>query len=236
MILGYDEELLKEDDINLYIEQFPINIMAASANWAGNNLNCQLREKQEPYIHNSCGLRELNEANLNRLSRGHSKDGYVVISASKDDYDTAENNKRTADLENRIKHKEYSYLKVFGGYKYPDTGIEATEKSFAVYPFSIRTKQFFSFDKLKEDMIELGKEFEQVSILICPPNEKPRYLQLTTMQEEKPFDSIIYNDANQGCFTALKKWNTDKFNKMQGKPQRYTYTIEKAISELNKEE
>lgn len=228
------EDTVKENDIKLYIENPPVNIMHASARMSQGDLNCIREEWHDSEIDSSVDLRELTEANLNRISRGHSKDGYIVISASRDKYTVVENNKKTEELRELLVRIGYSYIQVFGGYQYPDTHKEDTEKSFCVYPIQRGwEKKHIDFNVFKENMIKLGKKYEQNSILICPPNEKPRYLYLADMQEDKPFSDIIYNDTNQENFTALKKWNADKFN--QGKPQRFTYEnlIEDAIKELN---
>ena len=228
------EDTVKENDIKLYIENPPVNIMHASARMSEGDMNCLLEEWDDSEIDSSVDLRELTEANLNRISRGHSKDGYIVISAFFKDRTIEENNQKTKELKAALTTKGYSYVPVFGGYRYMDTHKETMEKSFCVYPIQRGwQRKPIDFNVFKENMIKLGKKYEQNSILICPPNEKPRYLYLADMHEGKPFSDIIYNDTNQENFTALKKWNADKFN--QGKPQRFTYEnpIEDGIKELN---
>ncbi len=228
------EDTVKENDIKLYIENPPGNVMAASARMSQGDMNCILEEWDDSEIDSSVDLRELTEANLNRISRGHNKDGYIVISAFFKDRTIEENNQKTKELKAALTTKGYSYVPVFGGYRYMDTHKETMEKSFCVYPIQRGwQRKPIDFNVFKENMIKLGKKYEQNSILICPPNEKPRYLYLADMHEEKPFSNITYNDTNRENFTALKKWNADKFN--QGKPQRFTYEnpIEDGIKELN---
>lgn len=168
--------------------------------------------------------RKLDESTLNRLIKGHDKDGYVIISASRGDKTPYENNRRFDELKGKVWSLGYSYVPVFGGYKEDDFG-EVFEKSLFVLPKNKRSDTI-DLEKFFSDMKELGKEYEQDSILVKYPDENPRYFELSTGKLGVPFDGeLLLNDVTQQYFTALKKWNTDKYgDRIKGKPQRYTFT------------
>lgn len=168
--------------------------------------------------------RKLDESTLNRLIKGHDKDGYVIISASRGDKTPIENNRRFDELKGKVWSLGYSYVPVFGGYKEDDFG-EVFEKSLFVLPKNKRSGNI-DLEKFFSDMKELGKEYEQDSILVKYPDENPRYLELSTGELGAPFDGeLLLNDVTQQYFTSLKKWNTDKYgDSIKGKPQRYTFT------------
>lgn len=168
--------------------------------------------------------RKLDESTLNRLIKGHDKDGYAIISASRGDKTPSENNKRFDELKEKVWSLGYSYVPVFGGYKEDDFG-EVLEKSLFVLPKNKRSGDI-DLEKFFSDMRELGKEYEQDSVLVKYPDENPRYLELSTGELGAPFDGeLLLNDVTQQYFTSLKKWNVDKYgDSINGKPQRYTFT------------
>jgi len=93
-----------------------------------------------------------------------------------------------------------------------------------VYPYNVRKGTSTDFETFSNDMLQLGKEYNQDSILIKAPNEKAKYVLCSTGETDFEFDGITLNDVAQQYFTALKKWHPDKKYKhpFQGKPQRYT--------------
>ena len=168
---------------------------------------------------------KLTEATLNRLVKGHDKDGYVILSASRGDKTDAENNRRFEELKKTVWNLGYSYIPVFGGYSEEDHG-EVFEKSLFVLAKNKKEAEI-DFDKFVEDMREIGSSYEQDSILVKYPDKAPMYLNLSTGEFDRPFDGEIkLNDLAQMYFTALKKWNTSKYgDEIKGNPQRYTYTF-----------
>ena len=140
--------------------------------------------------------RKLDESTLNRLIKGHDKDGYVIISASRGDKTPSENNKRFDELKEKVWSLGYSYVPVFGGYKEDDFG-EVLEKSLFVLPKNKRSGDI-DLEKFFSDMKELGKEYEQDSVLVKYPDENPRYLELSTGRLSAPFDGeLLLNDVTQ---------------------------------------
>ena len=180
--------------------------------------------RREAYAPNPAYVK-LTEATLNRLVKGHDKDGYIILSASRGDKTDAENNRRFEELKKTVWNLGYSYIPVFGGYSEEDHG-EVFEKSLFVLAKNKKEAEI-DFDKFVEDMREIGSSYEQDSILVKYPDKAPMYLNLSTGEFDRPFDGEIkLNDVTQMYFTALKKWNTDKYgDKIKGKPQRYTYTF-----------
>ena len=65
--------------------------------------------------------------------------------------------------------KGYSYLAVYGGYHEDGAEKPSVEKSFVVYPYDIYLGKHHDWDKFYADMIEIGKSYNQDSILVCPP-------------------------------------------------------------------
>lgn len=176
-------------------------------------------------------LMVLNETTLNRITKGHEKDGYVIISACRSLGNSATatqyNNVNTNDLRSTLRKKGYSYLAVYGGYHEDGAEKPSIEKSFVVYPYDIYLGKYHDWDKFYANMIEIGKSYNQDSILVCPPGGSPRYVYLDTMKEGDPFNDIKYNDVTQKYFTALKKWYDTSLNRkghdwQNGNPQRYT--------------
>lgn len=180
--------------------------------------------RREAYAPNPAYVK-LTEATLNRLVKGHDKDGYIILSASRGDKTDAENNRRFEELKKRVWNLGYSYIPVFGGYSEEDHG-EVFEKSLFVLAKNKKEAEI-DFDKFVEDMREIGSSYEQDSILVKYPDKAPMYLNLSTGEFDRPFDGEIkLNDLAQMYFTALKKWNTAKYgDEIKGKPQRYTYTF-----------
>ena len=179
----------------------------------------------------------LTEANLNRIVNGHDKDGYIMISACRGDalenpkndqqiHD--ENNIRTRKLLSDIQQLKYSYIPVYGGYKEDGSDVASVEKSFIVFPFARSVKANVDYNEFLNNMISLGKKYNQDSILVKKPNEDPQYFDC---REEEfvgvPFKNATLNDVQKEYFTALKSWSDISkkggSTKWQGKPQRFTY-------------
>lgn len=198
----------------------------------------------------------MTEANLNRIVKGHDEYGYAIISACRSDiykntngdysldsndetYNGYEkvtdeqemryvNNTNTEKLKNMIRDKGYSYIQVFGGYKEKSKSKTSYEKSFIVFPYNIRTKEYTDFNIFFDDMIKWIQNddigFNQDSVLIKKPNENPKYFnQDGKAENEFGFSNVKLNDVTQEYFTSLKKWKDD-FD--IGKPQRFTFTNE----------
>lgn len=174
-------------------------------------------------------LLKLTEANLNRISKGHEKDGYAILSASRHYYSEQENNLRAKKLVSKLRSKHYSYIPVYGGYKEYGAEKPSIEKSFIVYPYDIHSHEQLDWDTFEQDMIDLGIEFEQDSILICRPNSKPYYKGLKSeVKDSECYSNVTLNDVTKDYFTAIKKWSDMSLNRKNhswenGNPQRFTF-------------
>ena len=194
-------------------------------------------------INESYEVRPLTEANLNRIAKGHEKDGYAILSASRGKNSEEENNKRTKELKDKLFKNGYSFISVYGGYKEQGQSKASMEKSFVVFPYDTINHTSTDFDKFKSDMIRFAtpskenssytEEDDQDSMLICEPGGKPHYITLKSGldADDTEFHSAEINDTDNEFFTAIKKWNDSSLNRKNhswdnGKPQRYTLTYE----------
>ena len=137
---------------------------------------------------------------------------------------SAENNKRTADLRKSIISYNLSFLPVLGGYRYDD-GTESYEKSFIIFPFDRKGNpiEWSSFEKIGK---ELGKEFNQESILINGTKSNPYYYKIEDGSKSMEFSGNIddwkINDLTQSFFTALRQYDKKKYPNYSGSSQRFT--------------
>lgn len=170
----------------------------------------------------------LTEANLKRIVKGHDAAGYGMISASRQSLPESENITRTQELKYTLKKLGYSYIPVYGGYKEEGQEKAGLELSLIVYPYDIVSKTYADFDQFIDDLLDLGNKFNQDSILIKEPNDKPKYIECKTGNVMVSFDSHKLNDVDSDYFTALKKWSDMSLNKKEqkwdkGSPQRFTF-------------
>lgn len=191
--------------------------------------------------YNSNELELLTEVSLYRAVKEHDKDGYAMISASRQDclddkvenpsdeeiFD--ENNIRTNSLKSDITKLSYSFVPVYGGYKEENSNKASIEKSFLVFPYDFRTKEIVPFDKFEKDIIELGKKYNQDAVLLKRSDSNPRYYYINTNTwDDISFNSVKLNDITQQYFTALKGWEDTSLNKKgrkwSGTPKRFTYS------------
>lgn len=153
-------------------------------------------------------MQRLVETTLNRLVTDHNK--YVMISASRGDKTKEENNRRFSELKNKVWKAGYSYIPVYGGYI--EGNVEVYEQSLVVVP----KNKDQDFSQLVDDMISIGKYYEQEAILVKFPDDYPVYYNLITNTYGEPFNGELkLNDVAQKYFTSLKK---------HPRAQRFTYT------------
>ena len=191
--------------------------------------------------YNNEELELLTEVSLYRAVKEHDKNGYVMISASRQDclkgikdnpsYEEIwdENNKRTNNLKKDITNLSYSFIPVYGGYKEEGSNTASIEKSFIVFPYDFRKKELVDFDTFEKELINLGKKYNQDAILIKEPESNPKYYYLTTNTwDSVDFGNVKLNDVTQQYFTSLKGWADTSLNKKNrdwsGTPKRFTYS------------
>lgn len=159
-------------------------------------------------------MKQLNETNLNRLTRGHNKDGYIIISPCRGSQDfpnmndqqvVDENNKRIRKMKNQLRNLGYSYIQVYGGYKEEGSDESSFETSFVVYPYDLSHKTNKEFDDMYSDMLKLADEYNQDTILVARPGESPKYVDRDGNTEMEFSGELSFNDLSKEYFTALKK-------------------------------
>lgn len=192
-------------------------------------------------------LLPLTEANMQRIVKGHDKDGYAILSASREDNkyvgnDTNNelrknpneiNDKQTKLMKSLINAKGYTYVPIYGGYHEEGTDNSQIEKSFIVYPYK-RNNTLVPWDEFVEDIYDIANDkdgaFNQDSVLFKKPNESPKYVDPRTREDAFSVgDNVIYNDTDQTYFSAIKKWKDISLNRKNrdftnGKPQRFTFS------------
>ena len=184
------------------------------------------------------GMQPMNEVTLNRIlhKKHFTGNGLCMVSASRGERTVEENNAKTEELKNDLSSLGYGYIPMYGGFKEKrdDGSVEQVfEKSFMVFPYN-RKGEEIDFEQLKDDMLALGKKYEQESILVKAPDAAPVYLNCTTgdvdMEFSKDDANIKVNDMAQDYFSSLKKLPkgaTDEEGNLskdfEGKPQRFTF-------------
>lgn len=129
--------------------------------------------------------KKLQEGNpINRLMSKTMKDGFVAISACRHDWsdDKEENeiinDEKTNELLKKIRDAGYSYKRVDGGFienQGTEQQTDVNEATFLIYAHK-RGGEAADFSELKEFALELCNEYNQDSVLVCPPGENPVYL------------------------------------------------------------
>lgn len=167
-------------------------------------------------------MNKLMETNWHRLMNQYKPTGFCMVSACRGEYSPAENKKRTAELKHDLENKGFWPIKVSGGW----IENQGTEDEVAVgedtwfVPFFFGNKNFsasqddfFSTKTFFKWCRELGTKYEQESILYCPPNGKPRYVQTTEKDygdgpvgigtHTMKFDKEVIGDNDAPYFTDL---------------------------------
>lgn len=122
----------------------------------------------------------LTETTMNRLVHGHDDKGYIVITAAKLENKEDKNNLGRNSLISDLKRLGYSYVPVFCGYKEEGQEKASLEKSFVVFLYDIATEKYDDFDNFKKNLIDLGKKYEQESILVKESGEDTICIQCDT--------------------------------------------------------
>lgn len=204
-------------------------------------------------------MEKLTETNWGRLFNQFRSAGFFIISASRKENPPEVNKRKTLKLKQELEDKCFRPIAVHGGW-IEDEGLDTekfvNETSFFV-PLFFGNKQFSAnkYD-LKSThifykwMFELGRKYEQESVLYCPPNGKPRYVQTTEKDYgEGPikagthferFNKVNHNQKDAKYYTDLVNpkyqggynQETGKFMKS---PKRITFeSIESSFKRVMK--
>ncbi len=104
----------------------------------------------------------IEEGGLSRLLSHSSNHDIALITAFRGDYSKKDNLKRNQELKSALMGKSYGTTQVEGGYVEEEHGMVKEASYFVVNLNDV------PFDEFKNDMIELGKQFNQDSVLIIP--------------------------------------------------------------------
>lgn len=188
--------------------------------------------------YNNKHLRSINETNVKRFLERHTSNGYVIISACRgSEYFNLDktipqqlnklnqlNNQRTKELLKDINKKGFTYTPCFGGFienKGLENEQEVYEKSFIIYPY--KKDKSYNFQELKDFAIEKCDKYDQESVLIKAPTEKPKCYDDNGDITMEMSNDVTFNDITQEYFTDLNKNTTNKI-KPNSKPTRFTFT------------
>ena len=193
------------------------------------------------------GLLPLTEANIRRIAKGHDKDGFAILSASRENNRHVSNNVdspergnpnekndvQTKLLKKLIHSKGYTYIPIYGGYHEEGTDQSQLEKSFIIYPYK-RNDKLVPWEQFEEDVYDIANNrvggFDQDSILFKKPGSSAMYKDPRTREDAfEVGDNVEYNDTDQTYFSAIKKWKDMSMNRKNknfnvGKPQRFSFT------------
>jgi hypothetical protein len=132
-------------------------------------------------------LQSLNEISVKRFLNVHYNSGFIVISACRSDWDIENveknreiNNKKSAELENKIVANNFSYIPVWGGYKEKVNIKKLTDDEIS------RTGASLDKEIVIGDNVFIG----EVNNIICQYNKSDVY--------EKSFIVLNYNRGGGG--------------------------------------
>lgn len=186
---------------------------------------------------NKSNIVSINETNAKRLLDRHTASGYAIISACRgraefnlgdspnDTRKLAEiNQKRTRDLINDIQNNGFSYTLCYGGFV-ENLGSEDEENVYerSVIVYATKRDGTNDAEALRGFAIEECKRFNQDSVLICMPNEKPQYIKQDGSVDFGFSGNVAFNDIAQTYFKDLHK-NTQGKIKSGSKPTRFSFT------------
>lgn len=163
---------------------------------------------------------------LKRLEKYHSKNGYIIVSASRGENSVEENNKNKNILKKELGRTGFSFKEVKGYYKEFGMKEPSLEKSFIVYAGNKeKSKELYNL------AIRCCRIFGQDSVLIAKPNETPQYFSKDGKRVDwSNFTNILYGEEakKQIAYTSFKKisHNTEKYNnqkKQQKKDNTFSF-------------
>ena len=169
------------------------------------------------------GLVQINETSEDKIINFHLKRGFAMLTAFRSEYSLAQNRNRNRQLASHLKSLGYGFIKVTGGYTEnigPDNpnwdDAESTqdpdirrlpimEESFLVPMYDINAHDIITdFNTFKSDMIDLGKEFEQDSVLVAPPigQGSPAYIITNSRSGEVGSIDCTFNNLTVAGVTS----------------------------------
>lgn len=192
---------------------------------------------------NGLKTRPLVESTLNRCLKYHASNGFIMVSACRTTRTPAENYIETGKLIAELKAMGLSHFTVYGGYQ-EENGKFADYETTMFIPAKTVDGTTVPMEKLISVGKDLGREFEQDSILVKEPGKDPYWLgtRTETAPDGTPpnygevtevFDGPVdVNNPSFPFFTSLikaKYRNLDLKNPERLK--RFTYTQQPRVLE-----
>lgn len=160
----------------------------------------------------------LTEENLIKAVSEYGKNGYAMVSAIDQNFSESANYKSSNNkvpqeknlaaksLNTDISNLCYLYIPIYGGYKVPRQDEIFIEKAFIVFSYNYKCKSKVDFDKFIEDIIHLGKKYNQNFILVKSPKGTFRYYDLESkVWDDDKFANKSLNDVQRLYFAKLKR-------------------------------
>ena len=192
-----------------------------------------------PHTLNNAMKVPITEVNAKSMLDKHGESGFIVVSPCRGYSEfginpsdkgaserlSAMNNKRIREIISLIKNSGYSYTPVYGGFienKGTSDEQNVYERSFVIYNHD-KNGNVGDMNKLVDFGLQMAKKYNQDSILVKAPGDKPKYI-TQNGDIDMEFDSkTTFNDMSQEYFTDLHK-NTHKFDDtVNRKPTRFSY-------------
>ena len=174
----------------------------------GENVDNRTIFKELYNIDNEYPLQKLNEETLSRIINKHGTDGYIIVSANRSGQPNEINNKNTRNLIIDLKNSHYGYFPVYGGYHGTDGIVDSYEPSFIVFNHKKGSGELGDFSDLKLLAIQLCGKYNQDSVLIKEPNERPYYVNRNgDIVGKATSDDVDLNNPKNEYYTSLIKTN-----------------------------
>lgn len=181
------------------------------------------------YINNCMKILQLlKEVTLSRLMRHDNAHSTGAISAFRGQYSWRENMQRHRALKAKLMSLGYGVAEIDGsyieGYETPDAK-EVSEKSFFVVNYKVKGADD---GKLELDLIMLGQEFDQDSILSIPFGQKARLV--GTSERDDMFGKDNANRVETG---TMRPGKTAQFmSRVRGRPFSFECVEQKHLTPL----
>lgn len=153
---------------------------------------------------NKCKPILMESMSINRLLTKHGDNGYVIISANRNENTDEENIQKTNELKYQITLSGRSYLPVYGGYRNEKTGEEAQyEPSFVVFNYNT------DGDKMSiKELVNMAKqwcaEYQQDCAYVKLPGKDLVYMNAAgKIVNKRESGKVAINDPNKEYFTSL---------------------------------
>lgn len=192
---------------------------------------------------NGLKTRPLVESTLNRCLKYHASNGFIMVSACRTTRTPAENYIETGKLIAELKALGLSHFTVYGGYQ-EENGKFADYETTMFIPAKTVDGTTVPMEKLISVGKDLGREFEQDSILVKEPGKDPYWLgtRTETAPDGTPpnygevtdvFDGPV--DVNNPSFPFFTSLIKAKYRNLDlGNPERlkrFTYTQQPRVLE-----